>query len=99
MRLDFARDPVHREDRFERIHPDSGFGGEHHRVGPVEDRIRDVGDLGTRRPGIGDHRLQHLCRRDHRLAVPVRALDHPLLHQGHRLDTAVQRRDRRGAPP
>ena len=50
------------------ILPGRRFRRQHHRVGALEDRGGDVGDLGARRHRRGDHRFQHLRRDHHRLA-------------------------------
>ena len=65
---------------------DRGLLGQHDRVGPVEHRVRDVGDLGARRQRIRHHRHQHLRRGDHRAAGPVRGADDPLLGGRNPLD-------------
>ena len=50
---------------------DRGLLRQHHGVGTVPDRVRDVRCLGAGRPVRGDHRLEHLGRRDHGHAGPV----------------------------
>ena len=62
---------------------DAGLARQHHRVGPVEDRVRHVGRLGAGRPRGGDHRLEHLGRHDHRLRPAPGRGDDPLLDQRH----------------
>jgi len=52
---------------------------------PVENRVRDVAGLRTRRFGVMDHRLEHLRRRDHGLPALERFGDDPLLHERHEL--------------
>ena len=84
--LDLAGDLVHRPDCLDRVLADRGLRGQHDRVGAVEDgigHIRGLGAGGTRR---GNHRFQHLGGGDHRLAVPVRRADQPLLGQGNLLE-------------
>ena len=59
---------------------------QHHRVGPVEDGVGDVGGLGAGRPRVRDHRLEHLGGHDDRLVALAGGLDGPLLHQRHLLE-------------
>ena len=70
--LGLARDPVHHPDRLDRVLADRGLLGQHHRVGALEDRAGDVGDLGPGRPRRGDHRGEHLGRGDRRPRVACR---------------------------
>lgn len=76
------------------------LGGEHHGVGPVR-------GWRWRRPtplpggaGVRDHRLEHLGGGDHRLAMPVGALDQSLLHERYllerQLDAEVTARHHQG---
>ena len=58
---------------------DRRFAGEHNGIGPIEDRVRDVACFGAGRTWVLDHRLQHLGRGDHRLAMCVRQADESLL--------------------
>ena len=70
--LDLLGDAVHGRDRLDRILAGRRFGRQHHGVGALEDRGRDVGDFGARRHRARDHRFEHL-RRDHdRLAGAAR---------------------------
>ena len=69
----------------DRVPPDAGLAGEHHRVGAVEHRVGHVRRLGPGRPGVLDHRLEHLGRDDHRLGRFPASLHGPLLHQRHLL--------------
>ena len=41
-----------------------GFSGKHDGIGAFENGIGDIGDLGARREGIGDHALQHVSGDD-----------------------------------
>ena len=50
--FDFGADPYDRLERLERISTRSRLAREHDRVGAVEDRVRDVGRLGTRRTRV-----------------------------------------------
>ena len=97
-RLDRACDAVHRRDRLDRVVADGGLGGEHHRRRAVEDRVRDVARLGSRRLGVLDHRLEHLRRRDHGLSGLEAAQDDLLLQQRHGRRRRSRRRGRRGRP-
>ncbi|MGX1117888.1 hypothetical protein RKD37_003251 [Streptomyces ambofaciens] len=45
--------------------------------------------LGAGRPGVGDHRLHHLGRHDHRLGVAPAQLDQALLHHGDLLERVL----------
>ena len=84
--LDRPRDPVHVGDRLDRVLPDRGLAGQHQRRAAVEDRVGDVARLRTGRLGLVDHRLEHLRRRDHRLAALQGGDDDPLLQQRHERD-------------
>ena len=96
-RLDRGDDAGHRRDRLHRVGADAGLARQHHRVGAVEHRVGDVGRLGPGRARMGDHRLEHLGRDDHRLGVVAADLDRPLLHDRHllerHLDAEVAARD------
>ena len=70
---------------------DRGLVGEHHRVGAVEHRVRDVGDLGARRARRGHHRLQHLRRGDRGPARADRRLHDALLLDRHALERDLER--------
>src|ERR671921_116609 len=65
--------------------PDGRLAREHHRVGPVEDGVGHVGDLGTRRAGVPDHGVEHLRGHDDRFAQAPATGDHALLLDGHPL--------------
>ena len=82
-------DPGHRLDGLDGVLPHARLAGEHHGVGAVEDRVRDVGGLRAGRPRVGDHRLEHLGRHDHRLGVAAGLVDHPLLQERHVLERAL----------
>lgn len=66
-RLRLVDDARHRGHGVRRIRPDAGLRGQHHRVRAVEHRIGHVGDLGSGRAPIGDHRVEHVSRDDDRL--------------------------------
>ena len=83
-RLHGPRDPVHEPHRLGGKLADGRLAGEHDRARPVEDRVGHVRRLGARRLGRVDHRLEHLRRRDHRLAALEGAQDDPLLQERHR---------------
>ena len=89
---------VHRPHRLDRVRADRRLGGEHHRRGAVEDRVRDVARLGARRLGVLDHRLEHLRRGDHRLPRLEAAEDDLLLHAAARSRRRSRRRGRRARP-
>ncbi len=74
----------HRAHGTHGVFADGRFGRQHHGVGAVHDRIRDVGDLGTRRRRRVDHRLEHLRCRDTDLVARARETDQPLLQTRHR---------------
>ena len=81
--LDRDRDIVHRPHRLERVLARGALGREHHRVGALVDRGRDVRDLGARRHRRLDHALEHLRRHDHRLRGGAAHADEPLLDRRH----------------
>ena len=56
-----------------------GLAREHDGVGAVKHGVGDVGALGAGRPGVGDHRLEHLSRDHARLARLPALGDHHLL--------------------
>ena len=55
-----ADDPLHHLDRVDRVQPDRRLRRQHEAVGPVEQRVHDVVDLGDRRPSARDHRLEEV---------------------------------------
>ena len=77
---------------------DRGLPRQHHRVGAVEHRVGDVGGLGAGRPGVVDHRLEHLGGHDDRLVALPGGLHGALLHQRAPAPAAAPRRGRRGRP-
>ena len=96
-----SHDLGHHRDRLDRVFARRGLAREHHRVGAVVDRVGHVGCLRPRGPRILDHRLQHLRRRDHRLAILRSAADDVLLDRRHLLrrhlhaQVAARHHDRR----
>ena len=70
----------------DRVRADGRLLGEHHRVGAVEDRVGDVGDLGARRARGGDHRVEHLRRGDRRARERAGQREQALLDHRHLLD-------------
>src|SRR5918997_2336444 len=78
-------DAVHLLHALQRVAPDGRLAREHHRVGPVEDGVRDVGDLGAGGPGVPDHGVEHLRGDDDGFAQATAAGDDPLLLYGHPL--------------
>src|SRR5262249_13339748 len=76
----FYYDARHDLDRFARVLARCGFAGEHYRVGPVKDRIRDVTGFGACGARVLDHRLEHLGRSNHRFSPRGRAPDYVLLN-------------------
>ena len=97
VRLHLRGDAVHDGHRFDRPGARGGFGREHHRIGPVVDRIGDVRHFGAGGGRALDHRFEHLRRDDHRLAAAPGGLDDALLQRGHffrvQLDAKVAARD------
>ncbi len=66
---------------------------------PSQHRVGDVGRLRAGRPGVVDHRVEHLGGDDHRLArCAGTAATGALLHQRHLLQRAAPRRGHRGRP-
>src|SRR5579859_3133956 len=61
-RLDGRDDPTHRRDCQHRVLADARLTRQHHRVGAVDDGVRDIGRLGARGTRVRDHRLEHLRR-------------------------------------
>jgi hypothetical protein len=98
--LGLAADLGHDLDRLDGEPARSGLAREHDAVGAVEHGVCDVGRLGARRPRVLDHRLEHLRRRDDRLARVVALLDHHLLCEedllGRNLHTQEEDQGRRG---
>ena len=86
MPLDLRDDPHHRLDRQPRILARGRLRGEHHRVGPVQDRVRHVARLRARRARVRHHRLQHLSRGDHGTTHVVRQRDDLLLRKRNLLE-------------
>src|SRR5829696_7761696 len=78
-------DPLHLLHAPFRVAPDGRLAREHHRVGPVEDGVCHVRDLGTRRTGVPDHGVEHLRGDDDRFAQTPATGDHTLLLYGHPL--------------
>ena len=72
-----------------RVVADRRLARQHHGVGAVEDGVGDVADLGPGRRRRVDHRLQHLGRRDHRLADAHAEADDLLLQVRHVLEREV----------
>ena len=70
-------------DRLDRKLPGRRFRRQHHRVGAVEDRGRDVGHLGAGRHRARDHAFEHLRRHHHRLAGAARGAGDLLLDARH----------------
>ena len=77
--LGLDHDARHHRDRLAGIVSAGGFGGEHDRVGAVENGVGHVAGLGARGTRIFDHRLEHLRGGDHRLAPGGGAADDMLL--------------------
>ena len=61
------------------------LGGEHHRVGAVEDGVGDVARFGARRPRGIDHRLEHLGRHDDGALVDAGKAENLFLDDRHPL--------------
>ena len=89
LRLRVERDRRHHLDRLDRVGADRRLLRQHHRVGAVEDRVGDVGHFSARRPRRGDHRVQHLRRRDHGPRHPPGHRDDLLLDDRHLLDAQL----------
>ena len=81
--LGFGNDAGHGFDDEHGVLAGSSFGAQHHRVGAVENRVRDVAGFGTRGHGVLDHRFEHLRCDDARLATAAADLDDLLLHDRH----------------
>ena len=97
LALGAHRDGGHGAHRADRMGAHRGLLGEHHRVGPVQDRVGDVGDLRARGPRRDDHGVEHLRGRDRGPRHRARQRQHPLLHHRHllhgQLDAQVAARD------
>jgi hypothetical protein len=74
-------DQVHDPHRVDGPFAHRCLGRQHQRVGPVEDRICHIRDLGSRRPAGGGHGLEHLRGHDDGLGLFAGGLDGPLLHE------------------
>ena len=83
MGFRFEHDAIHALERLDRKLAEGGFAGQHHGIGAVIDRIGDVADLGTGRPWILSHGIEHVRRGDDRLAGQTGFQDEPFLHVGH----------------
>ena len=98
--LDGLRDSIHREDALDRVAPRRRLSGKHHCRRAVEYCVRDVRRLGPRRLRPGQHRLEHLRRRDRRPPVLERRQDDLLLDErnllGADLDAQVAAGDHHG---
>ena len=90
-------DGGHDLDGAHRVLAHRGLFREHHGVASVQDRVRDVGDLGAGRLRRGHHRIEHLGRRDDGLGPPVRLGDELLLNDGNpgerRFEAEIAARD------
>mmetsp|Transcript_4182 Transcript_4182/g.13448 ORF Transcript_4182/g.13448 Transcript_4182/m.13448 type:complete len:385 (+) Transcript_4182:695-1849(+) len=75
----------HDGDRVAREGAIGCLAGQHHGVGAVEHRVRDVRALGARRARVRDHRLEHLRRHDAGLARRTAFSNHHLLLAEHLL--------------
>ena len=84
--LGFGRDPCHAIDRFDGVLPDGGFAGKHHRIGAVVDCVGHIARLSPRRSWVLLHRIEHVRRRNHRLACRTRFGNQLLLHRWHALE-------------
>ena len=60
-------DPRHRLYGFQRVGAGGAFRREHHRIGVVQHGVGHIGDFGTGRHGVLDHRFHHLRGDDHGL--------------------------------
>src|SRR5215210_6656378 len=90
-------DPLHLLNALYRIATDGRLPREHYGVGPIEDGVGDVRDLGTRRTWVPDHGVEHLGGHDDRLAEAPATRHHTLLLYGNPLggefDSEVPARD------
>jgi hypothetical protein len=74
-------DAAHHTHSLDRIRAHRCLAAQHHRVGPVEDRVGDIARLGARWTDMRDHGFEHLRRGDDGNATRVRRLDNALLDQ------------------
>src|SRR5919107_1618082 len=90
-------DPLHLLHALHRVAPDGRLPGEHYRVGPIEDRVGHIRDLGARGTGVPDHGVEHLGSHDDRLAEAPAARHHAFLLYGDplggELDSKIPARD------
>ena len=70
----------HRRHGFRRVLASSGFRRQHDGVGAVQHGVGHVHDFGAGRHRVGDHRLHHLGRGDHRAVQGAGAADQFLLN-------------------
>ena len=75
LAFDAAGDFVEHLHAIEGVFADRGFAGEHDAVGLFVDGVGDIGDLGARGHGLGDHRFQHVGGDDDGLALGDAGLD------------------------
>ena len=83
MLLCILDDMHHHLKCFKRIFSLSRLTREHHCIRSVINRIRNICHFRTRRAGIADHGIKHLCRRDNSLKIIITFLDHHLLQIRH----------------
>ncbi len=86
LTLSGLRDLGHHVHRLHRVVAHRRLLGEHHGVGPVEDRVGHVRHLRPGGPGGADHRLEHLGGGDGRHGLAPRQHQQALLHQRNVLD-------------
>ena len=95
--LDPSRDLVEHLDGLDRKVASGGIVRKHDRVGPVQDGVRDVGNLSPRGPGAVDHGGEHLGSGDDQLPAPSGRLDELFLDERHllqgHLDSEIPSRD------
>ena len=76
-------DLYHRSERFYRIFPGRRLPGQHDRACPLVDRIGHIRRLGTGRPRVLHHGVQHLRGSDHLLSRIINFCDDLLLDDRH----------------
>ena len=75
--------PVHHRHGLNRPRTGGGFGGQHHRICAIIYCRCNVRHFGAGGGGGCDHRFEHLCCHDHRLAHRARGGDNALLRRRH----------------
>ena len=89
LALGGLHDSTHCLDHEHRLVTDRRFTRQHHCIGAIEHRIGNIAHFGSGGGRGLDHRLEHLCRRDHwNASLDARSND-PLLQVGYLFERTV----------